>query len=218
MTAAPTLRGVVLDFDGVLVESEGIKTTIFQDLFSQFPDCADEMMAYHLEHIAMPREAKFRRLAARCGGGEPLVRELLDAFSRHAVDRIAVCPEVPGADAFLKRFAPRLPLFLASVTPEADLLEVLDRRDWRRHFERVFGDPPTAKTDAMRTVLEHLGAAPEEVLFIGDTVADWRVSQETAVPFAARASRDWSGPADVRAVADMNAVAAIVAERLHEGG
>lgn len=208
------VRGVVLDFDGVLVDSEGIKTGIFRDVFSRYPDHFDDMMAYHHAHIALSREAKFRHLAARCGGGEEVVRELLDTFSREAVERIALCAEVPGAGAFLEEFGHRVPLFLASVTPEPDLLEILGRRGWRRHFAQVFGDPPTAKADAVRIVLSRVDAEPSTLLFVGDTLADYQVAQETGVPFIARADGHWSGPADVPVVPDMMALAAVVKRRI----
>lgn len=216
MSGAPVwpVRGVVLDFDGVLVESEGVKTDIFRVLFSRYPDHFDDMMAYHRAHIAIPREVKFRYLASRCGAGEALVRELLGAFSEQAIERIASCPEVPGAGAFLEEFGHRVPLFLASVTPEPDLLEVLGRRAWRRHFAQVFGDPPTAKADAVRAVLTRVGVDADALLFVGDTLADYQVAHETGVPFIARDGGHWAGPPEVPSVADMAGVAALVRARL----
>ena len=44
------LKTIILDFDGTLVESVGIKDAAFEALFSEYPEHLECIMAYHLSH------------------------------------------------------------------------------------------------------------------------------------------------------------------------
>ena len=87
--AAVRLRAVILDFDGVVIESNALKTTTFREVFARFPELADEMMAWHHANVAVSRYEKFRHLVARLGraGDEALVEVLAADFSRRMIDR-----------------------------------------------------------------------------------------------------------------------------------
>ena len=54
------LRAIVLDFDGVLAESNEVKEHAFEDLFALYPLYQEDMRNYHREHYSMPREEKFK--------------------------------------------------------------------------------------------------------------------------------------------------------------
>ena len=58
-----TLKVVISDFDGTLVESAGIKNEAFHALYSdEAPEHLDEIMAYHKAHNATLRFEKFRHI------------------------------------------------------------------------------------------------------------------------------------------------------------
>ncbi len=104
-------------------------------------------------------------------GDRALVEELAADFSRRTRVRTAVCPSVPGAGEFLAEFAPKLPLYLASVTPEEELADVLARRDLARFFVRIFGCPPWTKPGAVVAVLEEVGGT-DGVALVGDSAGN----------------------------------------------
>ena len=54
---------MILDFDGVVVESVGIKDQAFRQLYQDFPQHLDRIMEYHLSHNATIRFEKFRYIA-----------------------------------------------------------------------------------------------------------------------------------------------------------
>jgi phosphoglycolate phosphatase-like HAD superfamily hydrolase len=213
---AAKLGALVLDFDGVLVESEGLKTDVFREVFARFPEHLEAMMAFHAAQPSAPRHTKFAELARRLGRPDDarLLQSLAEDFSRRALSRTAVCPEVPGAADFLREFAPRLPLFLASLTPEADLLEIVRRRGWAAFFQDVFGFPPRPKTEAIARAVAASGGRREAVALIGDAPSDLAAAQETGIDFIGRDSglafpdpRPWLYP-------DMQAIAVLLRERL----
>lgn len=184
------IRAVILDFDGVIIESNALKTQAFVAVFSRFPEHAAAMMAYHHAHVSDSRFAKFRHLATQYLGrsaDDPIVDELGQAFSDEMLRQVLQCPMVPGAQAFLDDVSSRVPVYLASVTPQDELDQIVDRRQFRRYFSRVYGCPPWTKPEAIRDILHGLGG-PQDVVFVGDSAGDQRAAQETQVEFIARNS------------------------------
>ncbi|MDN5339305.1 MAG: hypothetical protein PWQ30_414, partial [Euryarchaeota archaeon] len=57
------LTTLILDFDGVVVESLPLKTAAFRKIFSfTSPEHLDEIIAFHLENGGMSRYDKFRHI------------------------------------------------------------------------------------------------------------------------------------------------------------
>jgi phosphoglycolate phosphatase-like HAD superfamily hydrolase len=183
------IRALILDFDGVVLESNNLKTAAFEKVFARFPEHAAAMMAYHHAHVSESRFEKFRHLAKRLGKAEddPVVRELERSFSADMLRLMKACPMVPGALEFLTRVRGSVPVYLASVTPQEELETILRRRGLAACFTRVYGCPPWTKTKAIAEIVAETGGA-EGVLFIGDSAGDQRAAAALGVPFLARRS------------------------------
>ncbi len=209
------LRAIVLDFDGVLVESEGLKTEIFRRLFARYPEYYEAMMVYHQQSIAASRFVKFAYLAKLLGraNDQAFLNSLATEFSSLAITQTAACPEVNGASNFLREFSRRLPLYLASVTPESDLIEILQRRSWLNYFVKVFGYPPHSKTEAVRCATESIHDRSALAL-IGDSPNDLRVAVECEIEFIGRDSGIAFPAPPPTLYRDMNEIAAVMQTRL----
>lgn len=185
-----SVKVLILDFDGVVIESNVVKTQAFEKVFSRFPQYSEAMMAFHHTHVSVSRFAKFEHLAALMGRRDDIALKtsLAADFTRHVLEGMMAVPLVPGAEAFLQMAKTRLPLYLASVTPESELKQILAERDLAHWFHDVYGCPPWTKPDAIRHVLEKENVTPEDALLIGDSAGDQRAAAETGVQFLARDS------------------------------
>jgi len=183
------IRTLILDFDGVIVESNDLKTRAFARVFARFPAHLDSMMAYHEAHVSASRFEKFRYLVTALLGraaDDPLVDELAADFSQETIKLVVDCPMVAGATTFLDVVSAHVPVYLASVTPQSDLEAILLMRGLSGYFAGVYGCPPWTKASAIEDILA--GAGPSGVLFIGDSAGDQRAALATGVEFLARDS------------------------------
>jgi phosphoglycolate phosphatase-like HAD superfamily hydrolase len=181
---------LILDFDGVVIESNDIKTQAFEKVFSQFPQYKHAMMQFHYENVSISRIEKFDYLAALMGRGtdSKLKAEMADNFSQYVLEGILRVPLVKGAERFLKMVKGQLPLYLASVTPANELHHILEKRGLLHWFDDVYGCPPWTKANAIRDILSRKSILPRNSLLIGDSAGDQRAALETGVQFIARDS------------------------------
>jgi phosphoglycolate phosphatase len=186
-----SIRVVILDFDGVVIESNQVKTLAFADVFARFPEHAEAMMAFHHANVSASRFVKIDHLVTNLLGrpGDTALRDsLANEFSRRSRELIATVPYVDGAEALLETVSSRVPLYLASVTPAEDLGAILAERNLTHFFHGVYGCPPWNKPAAIRDVLAHQGVRPDEAVLVGDSGGDQRAAAQTGVHFIARQS------------------------------
>lgn len=207
------LTTLILDFDGVIVESLPLKTAAFKKIFSFAPpEHFDEIIAFHLENGGMSRYDKFRYIYANILH-EPLAPEQEERLASEYVglifESMLTVPYVKGAEELLEGCSQRLPLYIVSATPEGEMHEIARRRDLTKYFVRIYGSPKT-KAECIREILAETGASSEEALFVGDAPNDWDAARVTGVRFVARIS-----PGDPDRFAGRPGVEGIV-ENLHE--
>ncbi|MFG1691087.1 HAD family hydrolase [Gemmatimonadota bacterium] len=197
---------MVLDFDGVIVDSTGIKTEAFDLIFSRYPEVHTQALEHHLTQKGVSRFDKFHRLVFDLLGRDDsgMVQALADEFGRIVEERIRDCPFVPGAEHFLESWHPILPLFIASATPQEELLRIVRYRRLSGYFRRVLGGP-MRKAELLRGVLNETGSPPHTLMFVGDSGIDLEAAEEVGVPFLGVGPKRCFPP-EVRCFADLHAL------------
>ena len=178
----------MLDFDGVIMESNHVKAETFRRLFKDYPDHAEEIVNLHREHGGMPRHEKLRIICGEILGqsfDSERLRRLSEAFGRLADDAMMQCPFTPGALEFLLRYSAICPLFIATGTPEVEIRPLVERRGFAGLFVGVYGSPRD-KAAILRDLMDANGWRPEELVFVGDSMDDYKGAQATGVPFIGR--------------------------------
>jgi phosphoglycolate phosphatase-like HAD superfamily hydrolase len=183
-------RIIILDFDGVIVESNPIKHRAFAELFKDYPYKLKEIMDYHLAHNAVNRHDKFRYIMENIlrRTYEPKLTEIwAKRFSELTRTAIINCPYVKGALDFIQCFQAVYPIYLASATPQDELQVILEGRKIYGYFKKVFG-APTSKLEMFQVIADAEKARPENLLFIGDSSEDWEIARQFGCGFIARKS------------------------------
>src|SRR5687768_5733720 len=183
-------QAIIFDFDGVVVESGEIKTQAFANLYQEYGETVmAEVAKYHVLNGGMSRYQKFRYFQETLLEKPPLTaeeeRQLDQRFSELVVEAVIASAPVPGAAELIQREAGRIPLFVASGTPETELNTIVVRRGLGSYFTAVRGSP-TPKQKLIGDILSTHGLLPERVLMIGDALIDYQSAIVNNVAFIGR--------------------------------
>ena len=208
------IKVIILDFDGVIAESNAVKDAAFGEFFDRHPQYSAAMRDYHQRHHAKPRRFKFtyfiEELMGR-PGNVAAIDSMADAFSALVAEQVIACPEVHGAGAFLATFSERVPLYISSVTPQEELDRILVARGCAPYIRQAFGNPPHPKDEAIAAILDREGLQPAQAAFVGDSESDYQVAIKTGLLFVGRDSGQPFSAPGLQLCKDLFAVA----DRLH---
>lgn len=186
MTKKHLLQAIFFDFDGVLVDSNSIKTEAFRTLFKNYnKDIIAEIVAHHQQHGGISRVEKIR-YAHQYIIKQPLTEEEVEdkaaEYSKLVLEKVIEVDWIRGAREFLDNIQNTLPLFVISGTPETELREIIDRRKISVYFEEIFGSP-IKKPVHIRNLLYDYQLAPDRCVFVGDALTDYNAAKETGLQF-----------------------------------
>jgi phosphoglycolate phosphatase len=190
------IKGIVFDFDGVILESTKIKTEAFTTLFSEHPDHLDKIVKLHLDNAGISRFEKFKIIYRDYIGyeiKEDELDQLGNLFSNIIYDKILCCPFVPGAQEFLEKYYGKYHYYIASGVPEYELRDIINQRHIAKYFRGVYGSPET-KTHMLLKIISNNHYKSGEVIFIGDSEADYVGAIEASVPFIGRVPKGFENP------------------------
>jgi HAD superfamily hydrolase (TIGR01549 family) len=209
------IRAVVLDFDGVILDSVGIKTKAFARLFEdKGPAVVQQVVDYHLANGGMSRFRKFAHIYTNILGealSETESQRIGEHFSSLVFDEVVKAEWVPGARDFLKENYGRYALFVASGTPQEELERIIQLRKIDKMFAGVFGSPAT-KEEIIRCVLVEHRLKNSEVVFIGDAMTDFCAAGTSKVNFVGIAGGSVSPfPLGTVVLPDLTRLAALLA-------
>lgn len=203
-------QAIIFDFDGVVVESGDIKTQAFGNLYRTYGETVmTAVMQYHSANGGMSRYQKFHYFQQHLLKKPPLTpdeEQLLDQrFSELVVEAVIASETVPGAAELIRKEAARIPLFIASGTPEAELKTIVMRRGLAPYFTAVRGSP-TPKQMLIADILSSHALSPERVLMIGDALIDYESAQANKIAFLGRVrpGDDNPFPAEVNTLPDLS--------------
>lgn len=207
-------QAIIFDFDGVIVESGKIKTQAFAQLYCPFgEDIVAKVVQFHTQNGGMSRYRKFRHFQQHFLNQPPLTetqeKELDIRFSELVVEAVIAAEAVPGAMELIHQQAEKIPLFVASGTPENELKVIVERRGLTPYFKEIHGAPALKQT-IIAEILSTYALKPETVLMIGDAMADYEGAQANNTAFLGRVHPNDPNPfpAQVKIVPDLRGLVA----------
>ncbi|WP_428030394.1 HAD family hydrolase [Ancylobacter sp.] len=218
MAALPEtpIKAVIFDFDGVILDSAGVKTQAFAHCYAG--EDAGKIAAvvdYQQRHGGIGRRDKFA-IFERSLFGRPADAASLDKlcgrFAAFIETAMREVPFIPGAREALRALHGGHALHLVSGMPEDELIAVVAQRDLTPFFASVAG-APKHKREEFRRILDVEGLAPEEALAVGDSTTEFEAARDLGIPFiaiVAEGAPDFFPP-DVPRLADLSGFPALLA-------
>jgi phosphoglycolate phosphatase-like HAD superfamily hydrolase len=205
-----SLRAIVFDFDGVILESADIKTQSFLALYADYPDKLGAIRDYHIAQAGISRYVKFEHIQKNILGlpyTEEVKKRVSAEFERLTREKILRCPQVPGAEDLLRVLRGRTLRIVGSGTPQAELELIVAERGMGEWFEELWGSP-RKKADILRDVMARHDLRPQKVLMVGDGMSDYDAARDTGARFLGRETETSFNGLCVEKVRDMAEMAA----------
>jgi phosphoglycolate phosphatase-like HAD superfamily hydrolase len=198
------IKNILFDFDGVLAESVEVKTNAFRKMYEKYGEkIATQVAEHHQNNGGMSRFEKFKIYHGEWLGHtitEDLIKKLSAEFSNIVIDEVINCPEVPGTKEFLDSYSNTLKFWVITGTPTDEIKLILEKRKMIHYFVDVFGSP-TGKVEWVGEILEKWKLKPEETIFVGDALSDYKAASAHNLKFILRATNenknlfnDYAGP------------------------
>jgi phosphoglycolate phosphatase len=181
-------RALLLDFDGVVLQSAVLKTRAFAEMYAGAEQgLLDAIVDYVDVHGGVSRRDKFAHIERAFFGraGAPAdVDRLAAAFRDRVFDAVVASDFVPGAEQLLRAAQGSIDLHVISGTPHEELLEIVTRRSLDRWFASVRGSPP-GKRETFARILAERGYGAGETLAVGDALTEYEAACALGIPFLA---------------------------------
>lgn len=181
-----TIRILVFDCDGVLLDSVGVKREAFAHVARPYgEEAVRAILSYHDQNGGVSRYKKFAWFFEEILG-RSITQEESEAWNAKFVEfsqkKLRSCELIPGALETLRYWQGKMPLYVCSGAPCEEQRSILRAHGLESYFTGIYGTPP-AKEKLLGQIIEHAHIAPSEALMIGDASTDLLAAKENGTLF-----------------------------------
>ena len=187
-------KGIIFDFDGVILDSVSIKGETFGALFRSFgQEVVNQVVAYHHANGGLHRYEKFKFIHHHILNIEYTEADghrLSSEFETLVLDRLVQANPIAGAVEFLEFCtANGIRASVNTAAPEFEVSRVLKAKGWDHYFSIVCGNTKT-KVENIRQTLNFWNFDESAIVFYGDTINDSKAAAEAEVEFVGIGKRE----------------------------
>ena len=183
------IEAIIFDFDGVIIESVGVKADGFAMLYCPYgKNVVNQVLKHHYANGGVSRYDKFRFYHKNFLGSDLSDVELQvlgKRFSEFVVRRIIEAPYVKGALEFLTENYRKYSFFVSTGTPQNEIEIITKEKSIFNFFIEIFGTP-SSKFEHITTIMNKYSLAKNKTLFIGDSIIDKNAANKAGIQFVAR--------------------------------
>lgn len=171
------------DCDGVLLDSNKLKTEAFYEVAEEYdPAAAQQLVDYHKQHGGISRFKKFeyfhQMLLGKTDCQDEVERSIV-RFGEVVKQKLLECSETKGMRSFLEMLPPDSKRFVVSGGKQAELREIFEKRNLSPFFQGIYGSP-----DPKNQIMESLKSEVSgPSIFIGDSQYDYEIAQQFGCDF-----------------------------------
>lgn len=175
---------LVFDCDGVVLDSNKVKTRAFYEAALPYGEAAAEALVKH--HVANGGISRYKKFSWFCdniaqGLGGPGREELLKRYAEFVLEGLLTCESAPGLEQ-LRAATPNSRWLIVSGGDQAELRDVFAQRGLLAFFDGgIFGSPDT-KDDILARELKS-GNITQPALFLGDSKYDYQAASQAGLDF-----------------------------------
>lgn len=176
---------VVFDCDGVILNSNKIKTEVFYNTALPYGEEKAEILRdYHVECGGVSRYKKFTYFVENIldgSSGGVCAEKLIENYSKEVYLRLLSCEVSDGLHSLRKRFC-KQKWFVVSGGDQNELRDVFARKDLSSNFQGgIYGSPDT-KSDILNRLIDR-GELTRPAIFLGDSKLDSEAASGAGLDF-----------------------------------
>jgi phosphoglycolate phosphatase-like HAD superfamily hydrolase len=184
-TITQSCKTLVFDCDGVILDSNRIKTEAFGHVAMQFgADAAEELVRFHVQHGGVSRYRKFEYLLVnilRRESDATEIESLARQYGLHVRDQLLLCPMTLGLKE-LRKATHHANWMVVSGGDQAELQYIFAERGLTSLFNRgIHGSPATKDEILSREIASRRLELP--ALFLGDSRYDHEAARRAGLDF-----------------------------------
>jgi phosphoglycolate phosphatase len=181
------MKAIVFDFDGVLVDSVGLKNHAFEEIYQEhFGELTPEVQEYINKNGGLERAKRFTHFYQTKEGRDPsddeleLLSKLFALKIKQVMIDRALMPKVLNTLEALKNR--NVPMYIASGTPHEELQDICFQIGVKEYFGDMYGAPNNKASVIQKVAIKH--ALPmQQILMVGDSMTDWHAAHMTQCRF-----------------------------------
>lgn len=181
----PEFRTWIFDCDGVILDSNSLKSDAFYEVTRKFGEGpARDFVQYHKTKGGVSRYEKFRYFFEHILMREEYEKDLaavLDEYGKRVRSGLLEAPVTPGLTGFLQLLPADAMKIVVTGGDEREIREVLEKRDLNGMFDRVYGSP-MSKADIVERGIRN-GLIRPPVAYIGDSRLDYEIADGNGFAF-----------------------------------
>ena len=194
---------LIFDCDGVILDSNKIKTTAFYNAALPYgEDAAEALVNYHKKHGGISRYAKFEYFLEEILGLEvelKKINNLLSVYASEIQEELILCQISPGLEELRKNSNSNW--LVVSGGDQKELRCIFSERNLTENFNcGIFGSPETKDVILSREIDN--GNIKFPALFIGDSKYDYQAAKAKNIDFVF--AYDWTEVKDWRQYCNQN--------------
>ncbi|WP_339113247.1 hypothetical protein [Thioclava sp. GXIMD2076] len=209
---------LVFDCDGVILNSNVVKTDAFRSAALPYGEAAAEaLVEYHISRGGISRYEKFRYFLevivpqySSCVDG-PGLDQLLEDYASFVRSGLMECEVAPALDTLRQRL-PNTPWMVASGGAQGELREVFAERRLSEYFDAGIFGSPDAKVDILQREIAS-GNIRLPAVLLGDSKYDFQAACECGLDFIFVSNwsevsdwREWSQKEGFKVVSSLNSL------------
>jgi len=177
---------VIFDCDGVILDSNSLKTYAFVDSLPKEPNkYVKQLINYHKKNGGISRYKKFKyyfETIKKSKNSEKEIDLAIKRFASIVKKGLIKSSFIPGVLSYIKKLnTNKLQLYVVSGSDEKELKEVFDHIGILKLFNNIFGSP-TDKFNNTRKVTKKTGKNKKGIFF-GDSKSDYQAAIKNNIEF-----------------------------------
>ena len=175
----------IFDCDGVLLDSNHIKTEAFYEVALLYgKNAANTFVKHHKKNTGKSRFEKFQYLHKNILGKKYFRADMksdLEKFSECVSEKLETCSETDGMRLFLDKVSKLTKCYIVSGGFQEELITICKKKNLFPFFDGIYGSPDT-KEIILKKIIGN-GKIIQPVIFIGDSLYDYLVSKKFGFDF-----------------------------------